>query len=206
LQLALLTHAKQKPTKLAVRIPDEEEWRHWAVVGGQYFSALFASDALVLPRGVGPTAWRKEKETHIRRRFLLLGQSLETMQVWDTRAALAVLREIPSIGRLPVSLQGARTMSVVALFAALFEAGVTRLELERMPATLANGPSFPNVLRYEEPSRFHQTGHQLQSANANSFRLNSARHRFGSPWSCAKAMNFLRSTAVGARPKASPME
>jgi dienelactone hydrolase len=168
LQLALLTNSRQAPAKLAVHVLDEEQWRQWAAVGGQYFPTLFASEnnngvaeadwlkplqqgtaiALVLPRGVGPTAWRKEKETHIRRRFLLLGQSLETMQVWDARAALATLREIPSIGRLPVSLHGARTMSVVALFAALFENGVTRLELERLPATLANGPSFPNVLRF----------------------------------------------------------
>jgi dienelactone hydrolase len=168
LQLALLTHARQRPARLAVRVLDEEEWRQWAAEGGRYFPALFASEknngaagaewrkllqqgtaiALVLPRGVGPTAWRKEKETHIRRRFLLLGQSLETMQVWDTRAALFALRALPALGRLPVSLRGARTMSVVALFAALFEDGVKRLELERPPATLARGPSFPNVLRF----------------------------------------------------------
>ncbi len=70
------------------------------------------------------------------------------MQVWDTRAALSALRSLPPPDRLPVTLQGARTMSVVALFAALFEDGVKRLELERPPATLANGPSFPNVLRF----------------------------------------------------------
>jgi dienelactone hydrolase len=168
LQLVLLTHSRKTPARLSVRVLDEEQWRQWAAVGGQYFPTLFASEnnngvagaellkplqegtaiALVLPRGVGPTAWRKEKETHIRRRFLLLGQSLETMQVWDTRVALASLRALPPLGGLPVSLHGARTMSVVALFAALFEDGVTRLELERLPASLANGPSFPNVLRF----------------------------------------------------------
>jgi hypothetical protein len=168
LQLALLTHTRQTPARLAVRVLDEEQWRQWAAVGGQYFPALFASEnnngaveakwlkplqqgtaiALVMPRGVRPTAWRKEKDTHIRRRFLLLGQSLETMQVWDARAALSALRSLPPLGRLPVSLHGARTMSVVALFAALFEDGVKRLELERPPTTLANGPSFPNVLRF----------------------------------------------------------
>ena len=176
LQLALLTHSRQTPARLAVRVLDEEQWRQWAAVGGQYFPALFASEnihgttggtaggaaeaellkplqhgtaiALVLPRGIGPTAWPKEKETHIRRRFLLLGQSLETMQVWDARAALAALRTLPAMDKLPVTLQGTRAMSVVALFAALFEDGVTRLELERLPVTLANGPSFPNVLRF----------------------------------------------------------
>lgn len=168
LQLALLTSAKQRPARLTVHVLDEEQWRQWAAAGRRYLPSLFASEnnngaageellkplpegtaiALALPRGVGPTAWRKEKETHIRRRFLLLGQSLETMQVWDTRAALAALREIPSIGRLSVTLQGSGTMSVIALFAALFGNGVARLELEQMPATLANGPSFPNALRF----------------------------------------------------------
>jgi hypothetical protein len=168
LRLALLTHSRQTPARLIVRVLDEAQWQQWSAIGWQYLPSLFTSEnnngvageellkplqegtaiALAPPRGVGPTAWPKEKDTHIRRRFLLLGQSLETMQVWDTRAALAALREIPSIGRLPVTLQGARTMSAVALFAALFEDGVTRLELERMPATLASGPSFPNVLRY----------------------------------------------------------
>ncbi|HKQ72457.1 MAG TPA: hypothetical protein VJ810_01920 [Blastocatellia bacterium] len=168
LQLALLTHARQTPTKLAVSVLDEEQLRRWAAVGGRYFPDLFASEnndgaaeadwlkplqegtaiALVLPRGVGPTAWRKEKDIHIRRRFLLLGQSLETMQVWDTRAALSALRSFPPLDRLPVTLRGARTMSVVALFAALFEDSVKSLELERLPSTLANGPSFPNALRF----------------------------------------------------------
>ncbi len=168
LQFALLTNSRQTPSRLAVHVLDEEQWRRWGAAGGRYFPDLFPSEnndgaagaellkpllegtaiALVTPRGAGPNAWRKEKETHIRRRFLLLGQSLETMQVWDTRAALAALRAVPRLGGLPCSLHGAGTMSVVALFAALFEDGVTSLDLEQPPATLNHGPSFPNVLRF----------------------------------------------------------
>lgn len=168
LQLALLMPEKQKTTGLSVQVLDEEGWRQWAAVGGEYFPGLFTGEkqsgapaaellkplrqgtaiALIMPRGIGPTAWRKEKETTVRRRFLLLGQSLEVMQVWDARAALAALRAQPALGPLPITLQGARSMSAIALFAALFEGGVTRLELDRLPATLANGPSFPNALRF----------------------------------------------------------
>lgn len=36
LQLALLTSAKQKPVRLAVRILDEEEWQKWAVTGAVF--------------------------------------------------------------------------------------------------------------------------------------------------------------------------
>ncbi|MFN0088022.1 MAG: alpha/beta hydrolase family protein [Blastocatellia bacterium] len=91
LRLALLMPEKQKISGLSVLVLDEEGWRQWAAVGGEYFPGLFPGEngsgappaellkplrqgtaiALVLPRGVGPTAWRKEKETTVRRRFLL---------------------------------------------------------------------------------------------------------------------------------------
>src|SRR5688572_32237130 len=43
--------------------------------------------AFVAPRGIGPTAWDADerKQTHIRRRFLLLGQTLDGMRVWEDR-------------------------------------------------------------------------------------------------------------------------
>ncbi|MDX2031533.1 MAG: prolyl oligopeptidase family serine peptidase [Blastocatellia bacterium] len=185
LQLLLLTPEKEKATRLSARVLDEEGWRQWATVGAEYFPGLLPAEmtsgapaadllrpvrqgtaiALILPRGIGPTAWRKEKETTVRRRFLLLGQSLEAMQVWDVRAALAALRANET---LPVTLQGARSMSAVALFAFLFEDGAARLELDGLPASLVNGSaSFPNALRFFDlpqllalgfPRAIHLTG------------------------------------------------
>jgi dienelactone hydrolase len=168
LQMALLMDAKKTPATVSVRVLDGGEWLRWAAVGKRYFPSLHSDRgeagldesallkpvrqgeamALISPRGTGPSAWPKEKDTHIRRRFLLLGQSLETMQVWDARAALAALKLNPSLRKATVSLQGAGAMSVVALFAAIFESDVTRLELDHPPVTLAKGPSFPNLLRY----------------------------------------------------------
>ena len=48
------------------------------------------------PRGIGPTAWTTdEKEsTHIRRRFALLGQTIDGMRVWDIRRAIQSLRKL----------------------------------------------------------------------------------------------------------------
>jgi len=45
---------------------------------------------IVLPRGIGPTAWQANdrEEVQIRRRFMLLGQTLEGMRVWDIRQAV----------------------------------------------------------------------------------------------------------------------
>jgi hypothetical protein len=47
-----------------------------------------------------------------------------------------------------VILEGAGEMAVVSLFAAVFEPSVSELHLRRLPASLAQGGSYPNLLRY----------------------------------------------------------
>ena len=51
------------------------------------FAAQKWSMAYVAPRGIGPTAWDQtpKKQTQHRRRFQLLGQTLDGMRVWDVR-------------------------------------------------------------------------------------------------------------------------
>ena len=51
--------------------------------------ALFS---LLAPRGVGPTAWPKKKDVQIRRRFGLLGQTVDGMRVLDVRRASRCLQ------------------------------------------------------------------------------------------------------------------
>jgi hypothetical protein len=102
---------------------------------------------VVEPRGTGATAWSDGADVHIRRRFLLLGQSLETMQVWDVRAALAALRSLPELKGRRFLLEARGPLALIALFAGLFEEDVEALELVEPPATLA-AASFPNALRY----------------------------------------------------------
>jgi hypothetical protein len=170
LTAVLLTDAAQKPSRLSARILDNSDLQKWGAFGAQYFPELSIQPgldgagkienkigdqlrtgdaiALLLPRGVGPTSWPREKHVHIRRRFLLLGQSLETMQVWDARLALAALRTLPELEKTSVSLVGSGSMSVVALFSGIFEDRVTAVELENLPSTLARAGSFPNALRY----------------------------------------------------------
>jgi dienelactone hydrolase len=171
LTAVLLTDAAQKPSRLSARVLDNSELQKWGAFGEQYFPELPIQPgldgagrkieteigdqlrtgnaiALVMPRGVGPTSWPPEKNVHIRRRFLLLGQSHDAMQVWDARMALAALGTLPELEKLSVSLMGSGSMSVVALFSGIFEDRVTALELENPPSTLARAGSFPNALRY----------------------------------------------------------
>jgi hypothetical protein len=104
--------------------------------------------AWVAPRGVGPTAWTgsEKQQTQRLRRFYLLGQTLDGMQVWDIRRAIAALREA-GFARQELWLEGSGTMAANALYAALFEERVAGLELREPPSTHAKGPTYLNVLR-----------------------------------------------------------
>jgi hypothetical protein len=105
--------------------------------------------AYVAPRGIGPTAWDQspKKQTQIRRRFMLLGQTLPGMQVWDVRRAAQALRTVSGMQKVPLWMQGERDMATIALYAAVFEPDVARVDLWWLPASHRDGPDFLNVLR-----------------------------------------------------------
>jgi hypothetical protein len=104
--------------------------------------------AYVEPRGVGATSLAKlseKKRAQILRRFHLIGETLESGQVWDIRAAAAVL---PKSKALWIQAEG--EMAVNAVYASLFIPGVARLDLHKMPVTQGAGPYYLNVLRHLE--------------------------------------------------------
>ncbi len=108
--------------------------------------------AYLAVRGVGPTAWSGDEKclTQIRRRFWLLGESLDGMRVWDVLQAIRGIRQIDSAKSAPLWLQGEGRFAGIALFASLFMPDVARLDLWRLPPTLdltADGPEFLNVLK-----------------------------------------------------------
>jgi dienelactone hydrolase len=107
--------------------------------------------AYVAPRGAGPTSWAAlspTKQTHLRRRLLLLGESLESGQVWDIRSSAAALRSLPGLARTPLWLQAQKTMAANALYASLFIPDVKRLDLHALPSSQKDGPIYLNVLRH----------------------------------------------------------
>ncbi len=107
--------------------------------------------AFFCPRGVGPTslaALSWVKQTQLRRRFLLLGESLESGQVWDIRQAVGALRSLPGWANTPLSLRSGQIMGANALYASLYLEGLSRLELEDLPVSHRAGPTYLNVLRY----------------------------------------------------------
>ncbi len=167
LPLSLWTlHAEDlKPEEVGgidLRVLDDSGWekfRSWEDAG-MAGDVGFGEDALrdpsrviaiFCPRGVGPTSLAdlpETKRTHLLRRLLLLGESLETGQIWDIRRAAAALRALPDFSDIPLTLQGEGVMATNLLYASLYLDGLAGLELRDLPATHATGPSYPNVLKH----------------------------------------------------------
>jgi hypothetical protein len=150
---------------------DEAGWTHWlgamiprfesvladelTAAGGQVQrgTPISPSDHVVLawfaPRGIGLTAFAGDEKarTKIRRRFMLLGQTLDGMRVWDIRRAMQTIHFVREGDVAHLELQAGGIMAVNALYASLFEPGVRQVVLERLPSSQAEGPDYLSVLR-----------------------------------------------------------
>jgi hypothetical protein len=101
------------------------------------------------PRGIGPTEWTRDakKRGHIRRRFMLLGQTQDAMRIWDTRRAIAAVRKIPAFDKSPLTLAGSDHAAMLALYASLFDLPVNELELNNLSNSHQDGAVLLNVSR-----------------------------------------------------------
>ncbi len=108
-----------------------------------------AAIACVWPRGLGPDAWPGDarKQIHLRRRFMLLGQTLDSMRVWDIRRAVQAARELKPFKGRPLQVVAEGDLAVDALYASLFEKEIDCLRLRQMPRSHLQGPDYLNVLK-----------------------------------------------------------
>ena len=175
LRLYLLRRASDKPDDLVVlNVLDDEGWKKWLAMMQPGFAEQLTGELLpaadpaafdetkkmfksfpwamayIAPRAVGPTAFDQaaKKQTQVRRRFMLLGQTLDGMQVYDVRRAIQSLRSVDAVKATPLWLQGERQSAGLALYASLFEPDIKRLDLWHLPQTHHEGPYLLNVLRF----------------------------------------------------------
>ncbi len=108
-----------------------------------------AALAFFAPRGIDPATWTtdKFKATQVRRRFMLLGQTLDGMRVWDIRCAAQALASLPEFRKSSLVVRGQGNMGINAAYAALFEPKMQQLELAQLPKSHTDGPDYLNVLR-----------------------------------------------------------
>lgn len=102
--------------------------------------------AVIFPRGTGLTRWAEpgsKVETQLRRRFPLVGETLESGRVWDVRRAVRVLSVVTA--RMPTELSGEGASAGIALYASLYEPDVAALALTKPPTTFRD-PTSPAFL------------------------------------------------------------
>jgi hypothetical protein len=159
---------------VALHVLDEEGWKGFESEYGSRFEKLFANKpgaksddeafenekkmfgsfkwamGYIAPRGVGPTAWTgsEKAQTQRLRRFYLLGETKDSGQVWDIRRAVQATRSIAGFDKTKLWLASGGVMAGNALYASLFEDNIARLDLNGLPASHMDGPTYFNVLRY----------------------------------------------------------
>ena len=155
--------AGAKPQRMNLYVLGENQWKGFVGNMRGMFADVFADDpagkgevftgdgpvggAYLAVRGVGPSAWGvdEKKRTQILRRYWLIGQTLDGMRVWDVRRAIAATKSIDPSREL--RLTGSGEMGVVGLYAALFEPGISEIDLQGAPASHAAGPQLLNILK-----------------------------------------------------------
>jgi len=165
----------EKPSLVVLNVLDEAGYAEWAKELGAEFAEVLQlpkpierdaerfkqeqrvmekqkwAFAAITPRGVGPTRWAEPEskiDVQIRRRFALIGQTLDGQRVWDVRRALAAMRVIPELKEVPMWVQAKNEMAGIALYASLFEPDIARLDLWSPSVSHQTGPTFLHVRTY----------------------------------------------------------
>jgi hypothetical protein len=170
----------KRPEKLLLTVLDTEAWTNstakWLWLGGgtaeaksalrQEMQAGRLAVAYFAPRSVEPAKWSKDtkKSNQIRRRYALLGQTLDSMRVWDIRCAAQAVKALPEFKKVPLCIRAKGQMGVNSAYAALFEPAIQKLQLEGAPAAQAEGPDYPNALRvWDLPQLWEALGERVEA-------------------------------------------
>lgn len=108
--------------------------------------------AVIAPRGVGPTAWdtTPRAQTQIRRRFMLLGQTLAGMRIWDVRRGLAAVRTARPSESSALTIHGRGDSAVKGLYSMLYEPQITHAVLAELPQRQRDSFDLLNVNRFTD--------------------------------------------------------
>ncbi|EMI20694.1 Acetyl xylan esterase [Rhodopirellula maiorica SM1] len=106
----------------------------------------------VTPRGVGFTEWTRDpvRRTHIRRRFMLLGQTAAGMQIYDVVQALKAIGTLPSFESAEWRLRGSGDAAAWSLLASLFNDRIVEMSLIDLPVNNRDAPDLLNISKFTE--------------------------------------------------------
>jgi dienelactone hydrolase len=123
----------------------------WQSVKSRITNAPGTMLVLLLPRGIGPTAWNSDakKRTQIERRFMLIGQTSDGMRIFDIVRVIQSIRGQNAWKGIPLTMKAQGRFGVLACYASVFEP-VDTLILTNMPTSHRDGPYILNSSRVLE--------------------------------------------------------
>lgn len=158
----------KKIDTIELEVADDERWDSWLKQYGGIFSESMhhyipkgfvpasrndpieegKAFAIIAPRGWGPYAWNADKktQTHMPRKFILAGTTVDEGRIWDVRRAVQALREVINADA-KVTLRGRGSAAGIALYAGVWEPTVSELVLDSLPSSHRKGPYLMGVLR-----------------------------------------------------------
>jgi dienelactone hydrolase len=141
--------------RLATAFPGGVFWRDTtgsSAPAKDLFPELSAYDELYLVsmRGAGPAKFSGNafKQAQIRKRFHLLGQSLQSMQTGDLRRAFEAVQKSRAGKEQSLDVSADGISAGMALYASLFVDSGLMLKLSHLPESHMAGPYYPGILRY----------------------------------------------------------
>lgn len=107
------------------------------------------------PQGVGLSRHGGDQkyQTHLRRRYMLLGATLASSQVWDVLRCCEEIRSLANHADCPLHLRADQGMTEVASFATVFSESISSLSLRLPPRSDRDSPDFLNWSRIVTPKQ-----------------------------------------------------
>ncbi|MCC9601368.1 acetylxylan esterase [Stieleria sp. JC731] len=134
------------PGQLAGVKPDPEKVQQFVD------ESCSCNQAFLIPRDVGPTRASEDDRgrTHMRRRYMLLGQTLFGMQIYDVVRGIEALREFEPLRSSSIIIGGEGDAAVLAAYASLMSKGVGYFGSADLPKSNRDAPDLLNVSRVIE--------------------------------------------------------
>ncbi|HUV14813.1 MAG TPA: acetylxylan esterase [Acidobacteriota bacterium] len=103
---------------------------------------------VVYPRGIDEVGWNKAFWKSTQRNAMHVGQTVDSLRLWDVLQSVEVLRSFEKIDPDRITVLGTGVSGILGLYAAILDDGIDQVLLIRPPASHLEGPLFLNVLRY----------------------------------------------------------
>jgi cephalosporin-C deacetylase-like acetyl esterase len=87
---------------------------------------------------------------HMKRQAMVMGTTLESMQVYEILRSLEMLRSLPEVDPARITVLGKGDTGVNGMYAALLDGKVNRVILNSPPVSHRQGPHYLGILRYTD--------------------------------------------------------